>query len=141
MKRTRRRRLPWIPLLLLGFVAGAALQWWRLLPPGPFTPPLVGGLKPDQDFVRHEDQHHIRAWVVPGSVDSLVSELKEQLPASEGWQPPLLRNTNPETVQFARVHAPNGDFQFTRVVVTAVDAQKSNITIDEEPKQAHAFRR
>ena len=81
----------------------------------------------------------VRTWTLPQTVDDVATELKHELSAGDGWQPPLLRSKSPKTIQFARVHSPNGDFQFTRLTVTELDNGRTRLTIDEEPKQAHAF--
>lgn len=140
MRRRRGRRLPWIPFIVAGFVVGSAVEWWMLRPPGPFVPPLVGGIPPESKFIRSEDGHLIRTWTLPDSADHLADKLSRQLASGDGWQPPLVRKLDPKTIQFARVHSPNGDFQFTRITVTDVAGGKSTLTIDEEPKQAHAFK-
>lgn len=136
----RRRKLPWIPLLLLGFLCGAGVEWLRLRPSGPFVPPLVAGIAPQTSFVRPEDQHLIRSWTLPQTVDDVTSELKKELTLGDGWQPPTVRKTDPETIQFARVRSPNGDFEFTRITLTDVGGGKTNLTVDLEPKQPHAFK-
>jgi len=129
-----------VPFILFGLFAGGAIEWWRLRPPGPFVPAIVAGLAPESSLVRAEDQHVIRTWKLPEPADVVASRLQRELSPSDGWQPPLLRSNDPKTIQFARVHAPNGDFQFTRVTVTDLVNGGSTLTIDDEPKQAHAFR-
>jgi hypothetical protein len=134
----RGRRLPWIPCILFGFLVGSGIEYWRLRPPGPFVPTLVAGMPAESRTI--QDQHLIRTWTLPESVDATAEELRRELKESDGWQPPTVRKTNPLTIQFARIHSPNGDFQFTRLTVTDLGNSKTNLTIDEEPKQAHAFR-
>ncbi|HLK15405.1 MAG TPA: hypothetical protein VKT78_11425 [Fimbriimonadaceae bacterium] len=140
MSRRRGRRLPWIPFLIFGFLAGTAIEWWLLRPPGPFVPPLVAGIPAESKFIRPEDGHLIRTWTLPETTENLADKLSRQLKTDDGWQPPLIRKLDPKTIQFARVHSPNGDFQFTRITVTALGNGTSRLEIDEEPKQAHAFR-
>ncbi|MHB8637530.1 MAG: hypothetical protein ACYC96_13760 [Fimbriimonadaceae bacterium] len=137
MRRRRRQRLPWAPFLLVGFVLGGAIEWWRLRPPGPFVPTLVAGLPVT---TATQNQHLIRTWTLAENADATAEELSHELGADGDWQPPTVRSLNPKTIQFVRVHSPNGDFQFTRLTVTDLGNGTSRLTIDDEPKQAHAFR-
>ena len=137
MRRRRGRRLPWLPCIVLGFLAGSAIEWWRLRPPGPFTPTLVGGLPAESHTV---EGHLIRTWTLAETADATADKLMHELPGEGDWQPPTVRKLNPKTIQFVRVHSPNGDFQFTRLTVTDLGKGTSSLTVDEEPKQAHAFR-
>lgn len=109
-------------------------------PQGPFTPSVVSGLTPQASFVRPEDQHRIRSWTIPESVQSTQSKLDHELAFGDGWQPPQERSTNPETIQYARVHDPDGSFQFTRVTISDAGNGKTMLTIDEGPRQEHAFK-
>lgn len=103
-------------------------------------PTLLAGVPAESSTIRAEDQHLIRTWTLPEPADTTATELSHELSANDGWQPPTVRNLNPRTIQFARIHSPNGDFQFTRVTIAEASDGKSSLTIDEEPKQAHAFR-
>jgi hypothetical protein len=124
----------------LGFLLGSGIEYWRLRPPGPFVPTLVAGMPPESNTIREDDQHLIRTWTLPETVNETARELEHELTQSDGWQPPTLRKLNPRTIQFARIHSPNGDFQFTRITVSDLGNGKTSLMIDEEPKQAHAFR-
>jgi hypothetical protein len=129
--------LPWLPFIVLGFVVGSGIEWWRLRPPGPFTPTLVAGLPAQSSMV---DLHLIRTWTLAEPADATAEKLQHELPGEGDWQPPTLRSTNPKTIQFVRIHSPNGDFQFTRLTITDLGNGTCSLTVDEEPKQAHAFR-
>ena len=117
---------------------GSGIEYWRLRPPGPFTPTLVAGVPAESSTI--QDQHLIRTWTLPETADVTAESLRHELSAGDGWQPPIVRKLNPKMIQFVRIHSPNGDFQFTRVTVADLGDGKSSLTIDEEPKQAHAFR-
>jgi hypothetical protein len=104
------------------------------------VPAIVGGRAPDSKYVRDDDDHLIRSWTVNRGVDAVEGELSTELSAKDGWQPAWIRNLDPKTIQFVRVKSPNGDFQFTRLTITDLGPGKTSLTIDEEPKQAHAFK-
>jgi hypothetical protein len=123
-----------------GVVVGSVVGWLSSRPRGPFIPNIVQGRSPETKIIRDDDGHYIRTWTIQEPVDAVADELSHELQLRDGWQPAWLRSLQPKMVQFVRVKSPNGDFQFTRLTVTDIGLNKTNLTIDEEPKQAHAFK-
>ncbi len=108
-------------------------------PRGPFVPGVVGGTKPDEK-AQLADGHYVRTWTVRKPIDSVSNELSEELQARDGWQPAQLRTLTPKRIQFVRVKSPNGDFEFTRLTIEDLGNGTTGLSIDEEPKQPHAFK-
>lgn len=113
---------------LLGLIAGLIFVYFKRRPPMNPTLSFLIGVKPSQSDIVASDGVTVSTWEVPGQLDQIKDEAASELSLTDGWQPPVLRQSNPPIWQIVRVKLPNGDFQFSRWVF--LSAGKNEVRVE-----------
>lgn len=124
---------------ILGIAVGITIAWRIRNDSGELNLSFLRGYNPTE--IQHRpDGHYLRAWVLPGDLETYQAKLQKELQLSDGWQPMTYRSVHPPVIQFIRVRDDHNDFQFIRLKLWQQGPQKVAVTLDEGPKQIGAFR-
>jgi|GEM_PF-6466643 len=131
------------PFALLGILVGICVALFITRPAPPLTLSFLHGVAPisvTHPLSGEGDPDTDQIWEIPGTLDQIKVQAQNALPASEGWQPPTQLAVGPPNYQFVRVRIPNGDFQFSRVVLRQIAPNKVEVELVQGPIQRNALR-